>query len=137
MTEDEFERMEVLGNSQCQHCKDWGRTIEDAERIFHPEIVYIPCPQCNRYTWPNSGVNMPAGAVWCHTMNGQARRTAADLLRPKHIPKLDKFDKREIFENERRKREEASGLRSGDSHNRGGLPSIVATPVRKQHGRRI
>ena len=41
----------------CQTCVNWGRTILDEEKIA------IPCPDCKRKTWPNLGVNCPAGAA--------------------------------------------------------------------------
>lgn len=42
--------------AKCQVCKDWGTTQEPSDE--HP---LIPCPKCKRLTWPNLGVNCPAG----------------------------------------------------------------------------
>jgi len=42
----------------CQSCKDWGRTI-----TLEENPAAIPCPKCGRLTWPNLGVNCPAGAA--------------------------------------------------------------------------
>lgn len=39
----------------CETCKDWGPTITKG--------VSIPCPICNRLTYPNLGVNCPAGCA--------------------------------------------------------------------------
>lgn len=40
----------------CDHCRDWGATL--------PEDEYaIPCPACGRRTYPNLGVNCPAGSA--------------------------------------------------------------------------
>lgn len=41
----------------CETCKDWGRTIDN------PLEVTVACPKCKRRTWPNTGVNCPAGAA--------------------------------------------------------------------------
>lgn len=42
----------------CDKCKEWGRTVT------HEECKdAIPCPVCCRLTWPNLGVNLPAGAA--------------------------------------------------------------------------
>ncbi len=43
----------------CETCKDWGQTIDPADCSCP-----IPCPKCGRFTWPNLGVNMPAGAAF-------------------------------------------------------------------------
>jgi hypothetical protein len=40
---------------KCENCKEWGCTISDN--------FAIPCPKCGRLTWPNLGVNVPAGAA--------------------------------------------------------------------------
>ncbi len=42
----------------CDNCKEWGRTITRDE---NPQA--IPCPKCKRLTWPNLGVNCPAGCA--------------------------------------------------------------------------
>lgn len=42
----------------CPYCVDWGRTTNPNESSF-----LIPCPECKRLTWPNAGVNIPAGSV--------------------------------------------------------------------------
>lgn len=43
----------------CQHCNGWGEILREGE---HP--CPIRCPECKRPTWPNAGVNFPAGMVW-------------------------------------------------------------------------
>ncbi len=45
----------------CEHCKDWGRTI-DPTTLKYP-VCLIPCRICGRETWPNLGVNLPAGCA--------------------------------------------------------------------------
>lgn len=138
----------------CEMCKEWGETVDEAERLFHPGH-YVQCSTCLRWTYPNLGVNMPAGMsvcigstaafekarqmgrseeVWYHIMNGQARLSAAGR------PKPDKFDKMEVLERGRRQREESQGhLGYGPGiRNLGGeLPAIVETPVRELSGARI
>lgn len=42
----------------CPTCSTWGRTLSLLE-----DVVAIPCPDCRRPTWPNLGVNCPAGAA--------------------------------------------------------------------------
>ena len=42
----------------CEVCKDWGRTVARDECP-----AAIPCHECGRLTWPNLGVNLPAGAA--------------------------------------------------------------------------
>lgn len=42
----------------CQHCIDWGATVNPDE-CFYP----VQCHACGRYTYPNLGVNLPAGAA--------------------------------------------------------------------------
>lgn len=42
----------------CEACKEWGRTITRAD---HPNAV--ACSVCKRLTWPNLGVNLPAGCA--------------------------------------------------------------------------
>lgn len=46
--------------TDCKTCVSWGKTCtrEDARVGF-----LIPCPECGRLTWPNLGVNLPAGAA--------------------------------------------------------------------------
>lgn len=41
---------------QCENCKEWGNTVT-RETCYYP----IPCPKCKRLTYPNLGVNLPAG----------------------------------------------------------------------------
>lgn len=56
----------------CNVCKDWGRTVTQEEAL-----VTIPCPQCKRLTYPNLGVNCPAGcavALASHKVTEYARR---------------------------------------------------------------
>ena len=43
----------------CQNCLTWGRTCDPAES---PGGLLVACPKCHRLTWPNLGVNLPAGA---------------------------------------------------------------------------
>lgn len=38
----------------CEHCKDWGATVDHE--------CAIACPKCGRLTHPNEGVNIPAGS---------------------------------------------------------------------------
>lgn len=45
-----------LTMSDCQKCKEWGETIYIPQN-YH----YISCPNCKRKTFPNLGVNCPAG----------------------------------------------------------------------------
>lgn len=40
---------------KCEHCKDWGET--DTREQYY----LVTCPKCGRKTWPNLGVNLPAG----------------------------------------------------------------------------
>ena len=40
----------------CDKCKDWGATTNE-------KVAAVCCPQCSRPTWPNLGVNLPAGAA--------------------------------------------------------------------------
>ena len=42
----------------CQTCVNWGRTISPTENP-----TTIQCPDCKRRTWPNLGVNCPAGSA--------------------------------------------------------------------------
>lgn len=42
----------------CPICRDWGRTVRDNE-----PVPVIRCPGCRRPTWPNLGVNCPAGCA--------------------------------------------------------------------------
>lgn len=48
-----------LGDSadQCLHCATWGKSGLESDGFI------IKCPKCGRFTWPNLGVNMPAGAA--------------------------------------------------------------------------
>ena len=71
----------------CARCKEWGPTVSELTCIYP-----IPCPDCNRLTWPNLGVNIPAGAAvsysaasalelirreewWGHTTGNSPRKT--------------------------------------------------------------
>jgi hypothetical protein len=45
------------GEFHCCHCMGWGETLL-------PTAHSIPCPNCGRLTWPNLGVNCPAGMAW-------------------------------------------------------------------------
>lgn len=42
----------------CLVCENWGRTITRKE---HP--CPVMCRDCKRLTWPNLGVNCPAGSA--------------------------------------------------------------------------
>ena len=42
----------------CPTCATWGRTITPEEAPYG-----IPCPDCGRLTWPDLGVNCPAGSA--------------------------------------------------------------------------
>lgn len=42
----------------CENCKDWGRTMEPGQA---PIIIH--CSKCGRATYPNLGVNCPAGSA--------------------------------------------------------------------------
>lgn len=44
-------------SDKCPRCLGWGRTVTRGE-CPHP----VPCV-CGRLTWPNLGVNLPAGAA--------------------------------------------------------------------------
>jgi hypothetical protein len=44
----------------CEECKDWGETVSEARRI-----PVVTCHKCGRRTYPNLGVNCPAGSAWC------------------------------------------------------------------------
>lgn len=44
--------------NHCKNCEEWGVSIN---RLDNPSAV--PCPVCGRLTWPNLGVNLPAGAA--------------------------------------------------------------------------
>lgn len=44
--------------SCCDECKTWGKSIDP---MRHPHAVQ--CAKCKRYTYPNLGVNLPAGAA--------------------------------------------------------------------------
>lgn len=45
----------------CQTCYEWGTTVDPDLAVA---FFTVRCPDCNRATWPNLGVNMPAGAAW-------------------------------------------------------------------------
>jgi hypothetical protein len=42
----------------CDNCLDWGETI-----TYENHPMAIPCPKCKRLTWPNLGINCPAGSA--------------------------------------------------------------------------
>ena len=44
--------------TECNNCKGWGSTITTRD---HP--MAVPGPVCGRLTWPNLGVNLPAGCA--------------------------------------------------------------------------
>lgn len=48
----------------CENCRDWGRTIDPVE-LDPPSGAgfLVQCGACKRLTWPNLGVNLPAGAA--------------------------------------------------------------------------
>lgn len=45
-----------LPQQACEHCKEWGATSNNCP-------CPVVCPACQRPTWPNLGVNLPAGAA--------------------------------------------------------------------------
>lgn len=59
----------VEATPPCPECKDWGETIPEFETriVWGKEITFRPtriaCPKCGRMTWPNLGVNCPAGCA--------------------------------------------------------------------------
>ncbi len=59
----------------CDNCKGWGRTVTREE---NPQA--IPCPKCKRLTWPNLGVNCPAGAAFAFG-SGVGELTVASLMK--------------------------------------------------------
>lgn len=61
----------------CETCKDWGETLDNLE-------FGIPCPDCKRLTYPNGGVNFPAGAV-VSICNAQAMHYARQQEKNKEI----------------------------------------------------
>jgi hypothetical protein len=44
-----------MSEKPCQTCASWGETITDLYQVS------IRCPDCGRKTFPNLGVNCPAG----------------------------------------------------------------------------
>lgn len=66
----------------CEHCATWGRTIE----LLEAQTVYtIPCPKCKRKTWPNLGVNCPAGmAVAIGAANAMMLLQAQEIRKQKN-----------------------------------------------------
>lgn len=40
----------------CEACKDWGTPGN------YKDGYIVRCSKCNRYYWPNLGVNIPAGS---------------------------------------------------------------------------
>lgn len=51
---------EVRAQLPCENCKDWGRTLTEKDE---GKVIPVFCPECKRPTWPNLGVNLPAGAA--------------------------------------------------------------------------
>lgn len=50
--------------TDCENCRDWGRTIDPVE--LDPPAgagFLVQCGVCKRLTWPNLGANLPAGAA--------------------------------------------------------------------------
>lgn len=69
--------MEIEVIEGCEKCIDWGRTISRYENCNA-----ITCPKCGRLTWPNLGVNCPAGmAVAFGSSNALCFLMSADKLR--------------------------------------------------------
>lgn len=58
---------------QCDHCKTWGPTITREQNLSA-----IACGKCGRLTWPNLGVNCPAGMAW--SISGGNALILLDLL---------------------------------------------------------
>lgn len=51
-----------IAGDRCGKCQDWGETVL---RGTYPNCPFpIPCPECGRLTWPNLGVNCPAGMAF-------------------------------------------------------------------------
>ncbi len=48
---------EINMTTPCPNCKDWGRSGRREDGYI------VRCPVCQRLTWPNLGVNLPAGAA--------------------------------------------------------------------------
>lgn len=48
----------LLNMMSCPTCKKWGKTITLADND-----QAVACPNCKRLTWPNLGVNLPAGCA--------------------------------------------------------------------------
>lgn len=129
----------------CETCKDWGETIEEAQRLFHPEVGYVQCTTCLRWTYPNLGVNLPAGmavAIGGTGMIAKLRQmgfsqTYAEQIAGVLPAKPDFYDKREALLHGQRQREEAGGVRSGDLFALEQLPRIVAISVPEPDRSRI
>ncbi len=69
----------------CAKCKDWGPTISVME---NPSC--IPCSECGRLTWPNLGVNCPAGMAWAFSTSSTLQLLQAwEILCPHLYPKQD------------------------------------------------
>lgn len=47
-----------MNDSACENCAEWGETI-----TLEENRQAVPCPRCGRLTWPNLGVNIPAGCA--------------------------------------------------------------------------
>ena len=47
-------------SGECSNCKEWGKTITEEDCFPYPAI---PCSVCKRLTYPNLGVNLPAGCA--------------------------------------------------------------------------
>lgn len=61
-------------SDRCDTCLEWGRTITQVE---NPHA--IACPGCRRLTWPNLGVNLPAGCAV--SLGGGSSNLPLTLLR--------------------------------------------------------
>jgi hypothetical protein len=58
----------------CAACAGWGATAP----LIEAHAVHISCPACGRMTWPNLGVNVPAGAAVSLGGGNAAKEAAAE-----------------------------------------------------------
>lgn len=71
------------GIAHCDTCKDWGNTVTEEHAILYG---CVRCPKCDRATYPNQGVNIPAGCEWFYNNNPRG------LLQAQDIPKVTSMD---------------------------------------------
>jgi hypothetical protein len=66
----------VDASDRCENCAEWGRTVTRED-----SVAAVACPKCKRLTWPNLGVNLPAGCAWAIAgTNSAARRANAKFM---------------------------------------------------------